>query len=79
MSKSDSRPADLAKLSANALRIKAEADDASAMIFLGVHLVGAIDRNTRAINHMTAALRTEGSLEDQDAMDAAEAEARAGH
>lgn len=46
-----------------------------ALLFLGVHIVEAIDRLTRATNRQTAALR-DSPLEDRDLLREAEAEAR---
>ena len=61
MNKSHTKPIDPKKLSESVRQIRAagSGNDAGAMLYLGVHIVAAIDRNTRAINHMTAALRDE--------------------
>jgi hypothetical protein len=75
VSKADTKPTDLDKLYKKAL-VRVD-DNTAGLVLVGCHIVAALDRVARAINRQTAALRPDGSLEDRDALDAAEAEARA--
>jgi hypothetical protein len=74
MSKSDTRPTDLDKLYKKAL-VRVD-DNTAGLILVGVHIVAALDRLTRAVNRQTSALR-DGSLEDRDAVNEAVAELEA--
>lgn len=54
-------------------------DDTKALLYIGVHIIAAIDRNTHAINRNTAAIKliAGDTLEAEDFGEAAEAAARA--